>query len=182
MINNGALSNYLTHPIDILRYFFSRDIADKALNMVFAVFEIGVLYIILRPPIVLQANPGALLLTLAAIGVGTMLFFYFSLMLSYVGFWSSDVWAPRFLSFMLVEFFGGMLFPLDILPQPLFVLAQSLPFSYFLYFPIKLYLGHLSSLAAIQGFVIGLLWLGIFYVVADWMWHRGLRVYGVEGR
>lgn len=182
IINTGELSNYLIRPVHILRYFFSRDMADKAMNIFFAVFEIGTLYALLRPPLFIQTNPTVLLWTLAALGVGVGLFFYFSLMLSYVGFWSSDTWAPRFLSFALVEFFGGALFPLDILPQPLFILAQNLPFSYFLYFPIKMYLGQLGPQAIIGGFFVGIMWLVIFYVVADSVWRKGLRVYGAEGR
>lgn len=181
-IRSGSLSNYLVRPMRFLGFCASRDIADKLLNGIFAVFEIILLYLLLRPPLMIQTNIVMVLLALAALIMGMILFFYFSLLLSYMGFWTSDVWAPRFLSFVFAEFFTGALFPLDILPAPLYLLSQSLPFFYFIYFPLKVYLGQLPPMAILQGFLVGLIWVGGLWGLAHIVWMRGLRVYTAEGK
>lgn len=182
LINRGDLSNFLIRPMDFFRYYLARDAGDKLLNLVFAVVEIAVLILLLRPPVFIESNVLYVLLSIAAVGVGSMLYFIFSLLLGFVGFWSADVWSPRFLSFVIMEFFAGGLFPLDILPQPLFHFARSLPFFYFIYFPIKVYLGQLSLLSALQGLLTGLVWVGGLWYVAHFVWKKGLRVYTAEGK
>lgn len=182
IINNGDLSNLLIRPVGFLGYAISRDIADKSLNIIFSIFEVSMLIFLLHPTIYIQTNVFILSLTLLSLFLGGTLFFYFSLLLSYIGFWTQDIWSPRFLSFIFIEFFAGMLFPLDIMPQLLFKLTQSLPFYYFIYFPIKVYLGQLSMLAIAQGFFIGIVWFGVFWYVSSVIWKKGLRVYTAEGK
>lgn len=182
IINNGELSNYILKPVNFFKVFWMRDLGDKSINIVFAIGELFLLYIVLQPPIFIQTSPFILFFTFVSLFIGMILFFYFSLVLSFLGFWTPDVWSPRFLSLVLIEFFAGGLFPLDILPKPLFVLSQSLPFSYFIYFPIKVYLGQLNPAQMIQGLTIGLLWIGGLWWLAVLFWQRGIKVYTAEGR
>lgn len=182
VINQGDLSNFLIRPMDFFRYYLARDTGDKLLNLIFAVFEIALLVLLLRPPVFIEGNIWYVLLSIAAVGVGSMLYFIFSLLLGFVGFWSADIWSPRFLSMVVMEFFAGGLFPLDILPRPLFAVARSLPFFYFIYFPIKVYLGQLPLTTVVQGLVMGLVWVGALWYIARLVWNRGLRVYTAEGK
>lgn len=182
MINSGAISNYLLRPVHFFHLAVARDVGDKALNVAFAAVEVTALFLLLRPEIFLQANAGILLATLGAVILATILYFFFSLTLSFFGFWTPDVWPVRFISFVVMEFFAGGLFPLDILPQPLFAISQSLPFFYFIYFPIKVYLGQLSSTAIFSGLVVGLGWAMVFWYLATLLWRRGLRLFAAEGR
>lgn len=182
IINSGKLSNYLIRPINFFRYLLTNDLADKLLNSAFAIVEVSLLFLILQPPLFIQAHPMILLATGMAVLIGIFLFFYFSLILGFLGFWTPDAWAPRFLSFVLIEFFAGGLFPLDILPKPLFNLSQILPFFYFIYFPIKIYLGQLSSITLIRGLLVGSVWVVGLWWFAHLMWKRGLKRYGAEGR
>lgn len=182
LINHGNLSNFLVKPIHFFAYYWARDVADKALNLFFAIGELTILFFILRPPIFLQTDPGYLGLAVLAVVMGILLYYYFSLILGFLGFWTPDVWGPRFISFVVMEFFAGSLFPLDILPKPLFTASQLLPFSYFIYFPLKIYTGQLSLWAIIQGFSIALVWVGGLSYLAVLMWNRGLKVYTAEGK
>lgn len=182
MINNGSLSNYLVRPIHFFTFLWSRDITDKIVNIFFAIIEIVILIVLLKPQVFVQTNFVILLLVFFSATMGIVLFFYFSLLLSLLGFWTSDIWAPRFFSFVLVEFFAGNLFPLDILPNQLFVFSSFLPFGYFVYFPLKIYIGQLTSTSLLQGFLIGIVWIAIFKIITDVVWSKGLKVYTAEGR
>lgn len=181
-IRSGSLSNYLVRPMNFLGFCASRDIADKLLNVLFAVLEMIGLYFLLRPELYVQTDLVLILLTCIALVMGMVLFFYFSLLISYMGFWTTDVWAPRFLSFVFAEFFTGALFPLDILSGPLSIIAKSLPFYYFIYFPLKVYLGQLTPVELLQGFFIGIIWTVGLWWLAFVVWNRGLRAYTAEGK
>src|SRR5688572_19895832 len=50
-INNGDLSNYLLKPINYLKFWFTRDVASKFLNISFSIVEISLLFLIFRPDI-----------------------------------------------------------------------------------------------------------------------------------
>jgi len=182
IINQGNLSNYLIRPINFFRYYIARDIADKSLNVLFSIGEIALLYVLLRPDIYIQSDVTMIAYGTLAVCIGMTLYFYFSLLLGFLGFWTPDVWGPRFLSFVIMEFFAGGLFPLDILPAPLFALSKSLPFFYFIYFPIKIYLGQLPIQEIIRGIFLGSVWVGVLWCAARMVWQKGLRVYTAEGK
>ncbi len=182
LINQGNLSNYLIRPVRFIRYYIARDAADKIINFGFSIVEVTALFLIFRPQIFIQTNPAILGLTIAAAILGMVLYFYFSLIFSFFGFWTPDIWAPRFLSFVIMEFFAGGLFPLDILPKPLFLVSQSLPFFYFIYFPLKVYLGQLNVQSLITGFTVGFAWIFGLAFLTQFLWKKGLRVYTAEGK
>lgn len=182
MINRGDLSFLLLKPINFFRYYMSRDIADKLLNVGFGILEIGLLLIMLHPPIFVQSYLLYLIAAAFAVLLGAFVYYLFSVLLGLIGFWSADVWVPRFLSFIIMEFFAGGLFPLDILPKQVFIVSQRLPFYYVIYFPIRIYLGQLSWVFIIEGFAFGFLWLAVLWILAQYVWQKGLRVYAAEGR
>lgn len=181
-INTGTLSNYLIKPMSYFGYYFSKDLGDKAMNMLFSIIELIGLFLLLQPPLFLQTNSVSLFLFFVTIGLGLILFFFFNVLLGLIGFWSNDVWAPRFIFFMTLNFFAGIYFPLDILPASIYAIYQLLPFPYLLYFPIKIYLGTLSFPEIFIGICITSFWIFIMYFVVKAIWRKGLVVYTAEGR
>lgn len=181
-INRGNLTNFLLKPISYLKYWFTRDLADKLLNISFALFELTAIYFLLRPNLFLQTNFLNLFFFVLAIPLALVLYFYINFLLGLLAFWTPDVWAPRFVFLIFLEFFAGALFPLDILPSFLFETLKILPFSYLLFFPLKIYLGQVNFTQIIQGFLISLVWILFFYQLIQFVWRRGLRIYSAEGR
>lgn len=181
-INRGNLTNFLLKPISYFKYWFTRDLADKILNISFAIFELTAIYFLLKPNIFFQQDLLAILLFLIATILALFLYFYINFLLGLLAFWTPEVWAPRFLFFIFLEFFAGALFPLDILPKFLFETLKFSPFFYLQFFPLKIYLGQLNFGQVVQGFAICLAWIVIFYQALRVVWNRGLRVYSAEGR
>lgn len=180
-INQGNLSSYLIRPVNYFFYWFAKDLGDKVMNLTFALVELTILFFILRPPVVLQTNPIYIIPFLLALAIGIVLYFFSNLLLGFIGFWSPEVWAPRFIFFMISSFFTGVYFPLDILPKTVFAIFQFLPFPYIVYFPLKIYLGQLSSKEILIGIVVSLAWVGVFYGVSRRIWQKGLKVYTAYG-
>lgn len=181
-INSGDLSIFLIRPVDYFLYWFVRDIADKGFNLMFAFAELVILFFLLKPPFFIQTNPLTILFFLVAVFLATLLYFYIGSLLGLIGFWSPEVWAPRFILFILLNFFAGSLFPLDILPKTIYDAFSFLPFPYLLYFPLKIYLGQLSLNAIFFGFSVSFIWIFFLYGFMRFVWQKGLRIYTAVGR
>lgn len=180
-INEGKLTNYLIRPINYFGFLLSRDLGDKLLNLLFSIVELFILLSILKPPLYLSSTSTILLAVIALLG-SVCIYFLVSIILGFIGFWTPEVWGPRFIFFMLIEFMAGTYFPLDILPDNIEKIISLTPFPYFFYFPVKLFLGQLSISSVQSGFSIMLFWLFILFIFMQLIWRKGLRVYSAEGR
>ncbi|MEK9146804.1 MAG: ABC-2 family transporter protein [Patescibacteria group bacterium] len=181
-ITQGDLSNYLIRPINYFAFWFAQDLGDKAMNISFAIFELTALFLILKPPFFIQTDPTFLILAAICAFVAVFLYFFLNFLIGLVGFWSPEVWAPRFIFIILITFFAGGLFPLDILPAPLYEIFKYLPFTYLIYFPLKVYLGQLYLQQILQGIATAAIWVLILYLIVKFVWNRGLKLYTAYGR
>lgn len=181
-IHDGKLTNYLLKPVSYFGFWFVRDISDKFLNILFALLEVGVLVILLRPSLLIQQERGIVLLAALVSILAMVLYFLFSFLLSLLAFWVRDVWASRFLILVILEFFSGGFFPIDILPRGLFLLISATPFPYLIFFPIKIYLGQLAASQILAGLTIMGFWIVVLALGLGFVWNKGLRIYAAEGR
>jgi ABC-2 type transport system permease protein len=152
------------------------------MNFFCAIFEIAILYVILKPSIYWQTNNILLLYTMLAVFLATLLFFLFGLLLGAVGFWSAEVWGPRFIFGIAIAILSGQMFPMDMLPKPLFIATQFLPFTYLIYFPVKIYLGQLPFSQILFGLSVATFWVGCLYFIVRFVWQKGLLQYSAQGR
>lgn len=182
-VSSGVLSNFLLKPINYLGRWMAKDIPDKILNLFFSIIGISLIIIFLRPPIIIQTNPLIIFLTMVAIFLGVILFFYLSFSLSMSAFWTPEnVWPPRFLAMIIIEFFAGSLFPLDILPANVFKVLKFLPFTYLMFFPLDVYLGKLTFQEILAGILISIFWILVFWQLAKLLFRVGVRSYVAWGR
>ena len=183
-ISTGDLSNYLLKPLNYFGYWLSRDIADKLLNILFSLSEITLFILLLRPPFTLPPSLISGLAFALAAGLAILLYFFFSFIVSLTVFWmpESGGWPQRFLVMTLMEFFSGSLFPLNILPAPIYQVVSRLPTAYFIYVPLEIYNGRLVGQALGQNLLIMVFWLVTFYFTTKLLYHRGLTIYGAYGR
>lgn len=183
-VATGDLSNYLIKPINYFKYWFTRDIASKVLNLGFAAIEFVLLFVILRPPFFFQGNITVFLAFLVSLVLAVLLYFLILFLLSAIPFWAPEIgWGSHFLvSVVIVEAFSGSLFPINILPQTLQSIILATPFPYLIYFPIQVYLGNISGWALLGGALIAASWIGILWVVLNVVWQKGLKAYQAFGR
>lgn len=181
-INNGNLSNYLIRPMNYFLSLAAVDVGDKLMNIGFAAVELTILFLLLRPPFFLQTNLLIIFLTILGIIFATVIEFFINILLGTIGFWSNEVWAPRFIFTILLQFFSGGLFPLDILPKGVYNFFQATPFPYLLYFPTKIYLGQLNIQTIYQGLLISFIWMFVMYGILKFVWGIGIKSYTAQGR
>lgn len=181
-ITQGDLSNYLIRPVNYIGYYFAKDIGDKGMNILFSFIEVTLFFLIVHPPFYIQTNAFYLLGFILSILIAICINFSINMLLSFVGFFSAEVWAPRFIFYVVISFFAGTIFPLDILPKWLYLSLQALPFSYLIYTPMKIYLGQLSLQATVLSLFIAALWCVALFFCMQFVWRKGIKLYGAEGK
>lgn len=182
-IARGEISNYLLRPISYIKYWFVRDFSSKALNLIFASFEIIVLYFILRPPLFVQHD----ILYLGFFGLSlilaVMMYFFIVFIFGLPTFWYPEqAWGLMFLLFVFVDLFGGGIFPIDILPFYIQKIFYLTPFPYLLFTPIQLYLGKFDVGTSITVLLMASMWTVVLFFAVKLMWRQGLKTYKAEGR
>lgn len=183
-ISNGNLSNSLLKPLSYLRYWLARDVADKLLNILFVIVELSLIIFLLKPPLVLPGSPGLVLVSLFAASLAMLTFFYLSLFISMIAFWYPEHggWPARFLFQVIIMFFAGGLFPLDILPKNIYALVQYLPTSYLLFFPLQIWLNRIEAGEILFGLMLMVIWIILLRKTARLIWQKGLKAYEAYGR
>lgn len=180
-ILNGAIINQLLKPYSFFGMVITREVADKIMNIAFSIVEITIFLIILQPPIVIQSNPENWFLMLLFVAIALILSFLISLSLSLIAFWSTEIWAPRFIFLVLISLAAGTLFPLDILPESFYWAFMVTPFPYLVYVPAHAYLFGFSE-TTISFIGISLVWVIIFYSACVVLWKKGMKEFSFFGR
>lgn len=181
-IRDGSLTKLLLQPVKTMRFWFTRDVADKSLNLFFTIIEILAIAWLLKLsfylPHYLSTYFSFAVLSLMAI----FLYFFLSFTLSVIAFWTEDVWASRWLfGIIFLEFLAGAFFPLDVLPSWLTRIVYLTPFPYLVFFPMKLWLEQLTIFQTVQAFLVCFVWLIFFWWLSTFLWRKGSKNYQAYG-
>lgn len=183
-ISRGDLTNYLLKPLNYFKYWFTRDISSKALNLGFATIEIALLYVFLKPTLFIQTNPTQLLLFAVSVIFAIVMFFGLLVLVNMVSFWLPEGgWASQFLFIIIfTEYLSGAIFPLDILPSAIQSILYALPFPYLLFFPLQVYLGKIPTEVIFNGLLVSGLWMTVLVLLMNRVWNKGIKRYTAVGR
>jgi ABC-2 type transport system permease protein len=182
-IGSGDLSNYLVKPISYLKFWFVRDLSSKLLNFLFAAGEILLLYLWLRPDILISPSAFQVSPFLFMLLLSVPLYYFINISARFVSFWTPEnTWGLSFLIIVLYEVLGGIIFPLDVLPPLVQTAVQFTPFPYLVYYPVVILLGKITGWELVRIYFQTGLWTVVMFLVAGRMWRRGLTVYSSEGR
>ena len=182
-IASGDLNNFLIKPLNYFTRTLFLDLGGKAANLFFLFLEMIAIFLILKPPFFIQTNIIYLLGFIIISVLSLFLFFYLSLIISLTAFWypEHNGWPARFLFNVSNRFLSGSLIPLDVLPVSIFNFLRFLPTSYFIFFPLQIYLGKISQSEILAGFFIMLFWVFILRILVKLIWSKGLKNYTAVG-
>ncbi|HXJ60276.1 MAG TPA: ABC-2 family transporter protein [Candidatus Dormibacteraeota bacterium] len=180
-IKDGQISQFLLKPIDYLTYRLCLYGAGRLVFTVCALVPVGAFIVAQRQYFVLPSD----LWTLGWFGLSLvftgLLQFFISYTMALLAFWVMEVSTFIFIVFAFEYIAGGHLFPLDILPPAAFRALQFTPFPYQMFFPVNVYLGRVSGPELYQGLVVQAGWVIACYLLARFVWHRGIRKYSAVG-
>jgi len=181
-VRSGELTKLFLQPIKIIGFWFTRDIVDKFLNLLFTILEITVVLLIFKFPLWFPQKPESYLFFFILAILALFLYFFLSFSLSVVAFWTEEIWATRWLfGVIFLEFFAGAFFPIDVLPGWLTKIIYLTPFPYLVFFPLKIWLEQLSTVMILKAILICFGWLVFFYWLAHFLWQKGAKNYGAYG-
>jgi ABC-2 type transport system permease protein len=183
-ISRGDIINYFLKPVNLFKYWFTRDIASKALNFTFAVFEFSILFAIFKPDFFFQNNPLYFFGFILSVMLAILIYFFLIILTSSIPFWFPEsAWGAHFLfSVIMIEFLSGSIFPINILPDVISKLILLTPFPYLIYVPIQIYLGNFSLSLMTTSLLFSIFWLLCLWKLSMNVWKRGVTAYETYGR
>ena len=110
-----------------------------------------------------------------------LLQFLISYTTALLAFWLLEISTFVFILFAFEYIAGGHLFPLDILPPGVLAVLEFTPFPYQLYFAVSVYLERVTGVELLRGLAIQAGWVGAMYLLARWVWSRGIKHYSAAG-
>lgn len=181
-IKKGELNRLLLLPVKIKIYWFVAELADKSLNLFFSLLEILLVFSLFRIDFYLPVKISTYIVFFAVVFLSLLLYFFISLSVSLLAFWTDETWAARFLfTIIFLEFLSGAFFPLDILPAGFSKIINFTPFPYLIFFPLKIWLEQLPSLMILKTIGICLFWVIVFHQVNNYLWKKGFEKFGAFG-
>ena len=180
-IREGMLNPILLRPLPYGLYRGALFAAGRCAYLVAALIPVSFCLLLLSRVIDLEWANFNLGHGLPALVGAALLQFSLTLCLSLCSFWLLDVSALIFLVYALEFLAGGHVFPLDLLPAPVFAVVRLLPFAYEYWFPAAALCGHLTDGAWKAGLCLQYGWAFFFLVLAHFIWKAGLRRYTAAG-
>lgn len=180
-IAKGKMSELLLKPISNLGYWAAQDAASKSINLLSAVFEVGVFALLVSSPFFLPHSFGTWAAFVLAVLGGMIIYFQMSYLLGVMGFWAAQSWGPRFCFEVILEFCAGAYFPIDLLPPAIQKVLGLLPFPYLIYYPVSIYLERLSLAQIVSCLITQVIWITVLSFMVRFAWKMGLKRYAAEG-
>ncbi len=180
-IKDGNISQFLLKPIDFLGYRLCLFGAGRLVYMVVAIVPTTLFVLWFREDFSLPAAAATFGYFLLSVVMTGLLQFFLSYTMALLAFWMQEVSTVIFILFAFEYIASGHLFPLDILPPAVEQVLRFTPFPYQLYFPVSIWLGRTTGAAVGQGLLIQAAWVVAAYLLARWVWSRGIRKYSAVG-
>ncbi len=181
-IVQGHLSQWLIKPIALFRYFFSRDLAAKFLDLLFVILEISLVIKLLGLSFYFPKDPIIYLIFPLVVVLSALLYFLIGNLMACFAFWTEEIWATRWLfGIIFLEFMSGVFFPLDVLPKRLSRAISFTPFPYLIYYPLKIWNQGVLGGEVLKVIGILLLWLVVIWYLKNKVWKLGMKKFAAYG-
>ncbi len=178
-IRSGDMNLLLLRPLHPFFHALSTEVAGKVVYMLFVIPIVVLLALILHPA--LYTTLYQVLLFIPALLMAWLLRFFWGFALALLAFWATRADALLAIQDALIFLLAGQVAPIAVLPAPLALLAQLLPFRYMISFPIEVLMGNLNSIALLQGFGLQIAWLCLTLFLFMVVWCNGVRHYSAIG-
>jgi len=180
-VQDGTLSGELIRPIHpMLTNTLTNDIAFKALNMIFLT-PIWIVLALLFKPDFASVSINGILLSIPILLLGYSINFLLSGTITSLAFWTTRVFSIHEFYYATILLFAGQFVPLQLMPTVIQNIAKFLPFQLFMYLPIQMIQGKLTSTEIMEGYIAGVVWLVIASILFRWIWREGVKRYSAVG-
>jgi ABC-2 type transport system permease protein len=180
-IREGNISQFLLKPVDYLWYRLCLFFSGRLTFVMMAALPLAVFVFCFRSYFVQPASGVALAAFPVSLVLTALLQFFLSYAMAMLAFWILEISTFIFILFAFEYLASGHLFPLDMLPPALQHVLAFTPFPSMLYAPIGIYMGKISGNGVGLALLTQLFWVLMMYVLARFMWRRGIKHYSAFG-
>lgn len=174
-IVQGNLVNYLTKPFSYFWMKFFQEVPYRILQGFYGLILCFILLFMFKNIFVLTNSLEIFSLSVLIIFLAHMLAYIFKLIIGLISLWLIDVGGLFQLVEAVLFIFAGYIVPIELLPGILSPIAQILPFSYMIYYPVIAFQGKLSFLESFHIIIIQCIWIGILTVIYQFVWKHGIK-------
>ena len=178
-IREGTFSADLLHPDHPIHADIATNLSSKVVNLPFVVAAAAGLAAVFHPAF--RFTPLAVAAFVPALVLAFLVRFLVDWTVALAAFWTTRVTAINQIHYMAVLFFSGQIAPLTVLPRPLQVVANVLPFRWTVGFPVELLLGRLTRAQILTGFAAQAAWLLAGALLVRVAWRVSVRRYSAVG-
>jgi ABC-2 type transport system permease protein len=177
-VKNGSIAYALVRPYNYLVYHFFNGLGDTLVKM-------ALILLLGMPVVVFNVGwPGIDVRTLPAVAVvvalALVLDFVMASSIGLLAFVTEDTFSFRLIYQKLIFILGGLLIPLDFLPDWLQRIARLLPFAYTTYAPARLFVAFERPLF-VQMLAMQLVWIGITVTLLTLQYRWAVRRLSING-
>ena len=181
-IHQGNLSMYIIRPFSYFWINFFEELPYRLLQGSFGLISLILLVGVFNLPLLLNLDIQKVLLSICIAILAYILSFTFKCIFAFLAFWVIDIGGMEQLLDIVILLLGGIIVPISFLPLFLQNIAQILPFSYMIYYPIIAFMGQLSIPELFSILKIQILWLVVFWFCYQYLWRNGLKAYTGVGQ
>lgn len=178
-IREGTFSADLLHPVHPIHADIAENLSSKAVSLPFMIAAAAGLAALFHPA--LRLTPLAAAAFLPALILAFLVRFLVDWTVALAAFWTTRVAAINQIHYMAVLFFSGQIAPLAVLPRPLQVAANVLPFRWTVGFPVEIVLGRLTPAQIGLGFAVQAAWLAAGAFLVRSAWRASVKRYSAVG-
>jgi ABC-2 type transport system permease protein len=184
-IRNGLINQFLLKPINYFVYRLSIFTSARLVSGLLAIVPLLMALPFVHGFVSLPSGAGEwwrLGIGLPALAMSALIQFTIAYCFGMLTFWFLEIQSFIILSYAVETLLAGQIFPLDLLPRPIYQLSQYLPYYYQMYFPVALFTGRINApAAALRGLGFQLAWVLLLLLLARLLWTRGLRRHTAVG-
>lgn len=180
-IMNGDLNINLIRPFNYLCYRLVLAFSQQLFVFLISVIAFLLISGLLNVTIILPKKCYIVFLFILSILLSYVLSFLLSCMVGMLAFWMLETSSLDILYKGIMLIMSGSIFPLDYIGGIAGFIIRYLPFSYMVYFPVKLFLGSFSIYKLLMDFLIGILWATILFIAVIKMWQNGIKRFSAFG-
>jgi len=176
LVRTGQLNFWILRPLNFFGLSFSFSLARFAVMLVFCTF-VGVLVQLTG---IAEFSREQQLFALMVLPFSVILLMLLNMCIGMLAFWLIECDGAFAAILLFLQFFGGLILPLDLFPTWLQPISTILPLRYAFGLPSEavVTLAYHDIPQILFGQIV---WIGIFFFATSILWRRGLRHYDAVG-
>lgn len=178
-VKSGQIAYTLSRPYNFILYHYATYIGETLVRIpanillggAVAALTVGVMRFRLEP----------VLMGTVAVLLGTTLHFLASACIGLLAFWFEETQSFYLLYSRVVLLLGGVVLPLDLMPEAVRRVAAVLPTRLMIYEPARIFTGSLRASDAAPVFVQQVVWMIVLVVAVNLIYRQGVKRTSVQG-